>query len=435
MNMNSYMTIIKRHGAVIFFIFAACIYGLSAGLKINRQSRTPQYVFLANSFLHGHLDLTSTPESKFDLIEYEGRWFVPGGMGPALILMPVVSIFGTGVSDVFFGVILGSINVSLIFLLLSALDVDFVVNIWLTVLFAFGTVHWWVSSVGSVWFNAQLVALSCMILHVLATLKDRPLLAGSFLGGAMLSRPTTLFSIPFFLLMTYKRENSFTRSVARLIPFAAMVAGAVSLMLAYNYLRFGAPLEFGYGYVQGTKALTDAFARGGGFSLRYFLCNFYVSILGLPNIAWNPLPGVNAACPHLEPVIHDFTGLSSFFNPLGMSIFITSPAFFLIFKGKSKDPLVPSAWAGMLGTLLVLWMYHSTGWVQFGYRYTLDFIVFIFILLSKAVTQIRNLERILIGLSVVMGATGVYLMYYMTFGLVWPEMFLEMMKKFYWMIF
>jgi hypothetical protein len=80
-------------------------------------------------------------------------------------------------------------------------------------------------------------------------------------------------------------------------------------------------------------------------------------------------------------------------------------------------------------------MYHTTGWVQFGYRYITDFMVFLFILLSRSMKQTGYLEKILIGLSVIMGAIGLYLMYYMNFGLVWYEMFLKMARGMYHVIY
>ena len=150
-------------------------------------------------------------------------------------------------------------------------------------------------------------------------------------------------------------------------------------------------------------------------------------------MAVNPLPDVNAVCSYLEPISHDFGKLSALFNPLGMSIFLTTPAFLLILRAKRRDELIIPAWVGMTGILIPLWMYHATGWVQFGYRYTTDFIVFLFILL--AVKEIRWVEKSLIGLSVLMGATGMYLMYYMTFGLVWTEMFVDLARKVYHFIF
>ncbi|MBM3123572.1 MAG: hypothetical protein FJZ87_00695 [Chloroflexi bacterium] len=179
--------LISKSGFLIAFLVALTVYGFSAGLKITKQSRTPQYVYLAYSLLNGHLDLVAFPESKFDLIHYQDKWYVPGGIGPALLLLPFVAIFGYGISDILFGVILGAINVALIYHLLGKMKPIISSQIWITILFAFGTVHWWISSVGSVWFNAHLVACLFMILYVKSTIDDRPWLAGLCLGLASLS--------------------------------------------------------------------------------------------------------------------------------------------------------------------------------------------------------------------------------------------------------
>ncbi len=211
-------------------------------------------------------------------------------------------------------------------------------------------------------------------------------------------------------------------------------------MLTYNYLRFGNPLEFGYTYILGTKALTDTYKLNGGFNIKYMPCNMYVSLLGTPNINLHPIPTVNEVCDYLNPIVSTFGKASSFFNPLGMSMFIATPALLLIFRAKLRNGLlVISAWIGTISVLIPIWMYHATGWVQFGYRFTTDFMVFLFVLLSYAVKQTGYLEKILIGLSIIMGAIGLYLIYYTTFGLLWNEMFnkmfIAMARKIYHFVF
>ena len=220
-----------------------------------------------------------------------------------------------------------------------------------------------------------------------------------------------------------------------MLPFGIMVCGGLTLMLTYNYLRFDHPLDFGYGYVQGTNSLTSAYATGGGFNISYMPCNIYLSILGMPNIPSNPLPNLNQTCSHLPTIMSTFGKLSAFFNPIGMSIFITTPAFLLIFRADIKNQLVLTSWLGILGTLAILWAYHTTGWVQFGYRYVLDISVFIFILLANAIKKIGWNEIVLFLLSFMMGATGVHLMYYMTFGLIWSEMAIKFIKQLFWIVF
>ncbi len=360
---------------------------------------------------------------------------MPGGVTPALLLIPFVILFGTTFSDVLFGVLIGALNVAMMYSLLARLIEKPSTRLWLTFLFAFGTSHWWLSSVGAVWFNAQLVALFFMILYVRDAIENKPWLAGLWLGLAFLSRPPTLFSAGFYLLLVLSREGALRPALKKLVPFGVMLAGSAAMMLTYNLLRFGNPLDFGYGYVIGTNALINIYAQSGGFNIQYMPCNMYVSLLGTPNIDLPLLPNVNEVCSYLEPVHHDFGKLSKFFNPLGMSIFLTTPALLLIFRAKLRDELVLPAWAGMIGVFIPLWLYHTPGWVQFGYRYITDFIVFLFILLAYSIKQTRYLEKILIGLSAIMGATGLYLMYYMNFGLIWYEMFVDMARKIYHFIF
>ena len=434
MNMKS-SNILKHNAAILVFLVAFLVYGISAGKKIAEQSKTPQYVYLAYSFLHGKTNLAVPPESTYDLIKFEEKWYVPGGITPALLLLPFVAIFGKTFSDVLFGVLIGAINVALMYSLLGRLVEKESTRFWFTALFAFGTVHWWLASVGSVWFNAQVTALLFMILYARDSMQNKPWLAGLWLGLAFLARPPVIFSAVFYFLLVLTRERTFQPVLKKLIPFGCMLSVSVAMMLTYNQLRFGNPLDFGYEYVTGKNALVKTFARSGGFNPQYMPCNMYVSLLGAPNIDLQFVPSVNEACPYLEPISHDFGKLSKFFNPLGMSIFLATPAFLLIFRAKLRDGLVIPVWAGMIGILIPLWMYHATGWVQFGYRYTTDFMVFLFILLSRAIQQPRGWEKALFGVSVMMGVIGVYLMYYMTFGLVWPEMLIDLARSIYHFLF
>ncbi len=417
----------KLSSPLIIFILTLTFYSISAGTKIDEQTKTPQHGYLANSLLHGRVDLMETPPSRYDLIYFHEHWYVAGGLTPALLLVPAVLLFGVGISDVLFGVIIGALNAALMFVLLDRLNPQNpAVRNWLTVLFIAGTSHWWLSSVGSVWFNAQLVALSFMLLFVIETLgTDRPWLAGAWLGLAVLSRPTTLFASLFYLVLIHFKEHKIAAFLRKVAPFLVTLLGFVFVLLGYNYLRFGSLLDFGYQYVAGSEPLIGAYTRTGGFNPIYMPCNAYVSLIGLPNLPWSPLPTVNTVCPHLNGVRQDFSPLSSFFNPLGMSLFITTPAFLLIFRNRKDEPRVVAAWAGILGVLVPLWMYHTTGWVQFGYRYVTDFMVFLFILLSFSINKVQWLEVIVLVLSLVMGFIGLYLMYYMTLGLRWDVMFVK----------
>ena len=129
---------------LIVFILALLLYAASAGVTLFNQSNTPQYVDLANAFLHGRIDLSPAPVNTYDLIYYQGHWYVPEAILPAILLLPFVALGGPGVSDILFGVLVGAVNVVLIYDLLGYLDLKNhpASRKWLTLLFAAGTVHW-----------------------------------------------------------------------------------------------------------------------------------------------------------------------------------------------------------------------------------------------------------------------------------------------------
>ena len=199
---------LKRNTFLLVFIFAFIVYGVSAGLKIREQSKTPQYVYLANSFLHGRTNLLDLPKSTYDLISFKEKWYVPGGVTPALLLLPFVAIFGKTFSDVLFGVFIGALNVAMMYSLLGRLVEKPSIRYWLTSLFAFGTVHWWLASMGSVWFNAQLVAL---LIHdpICSGCDSKQALAGRAVAGTRipLAPPDHIFGIILFITHSFARTR------------------------------------------------------------------------------------------------------------------------------------------------------------------------------------------------------------------------------------
>ena len=74
-------------------------------------------------------------------------------------------------------------------------------------------------------------------------------------------------------------------------------------------------------------------------------------------------------------------------------------------------------------------MYHTTGYAQFGYRYVLDIIVFIFILLANGIKKVRWLEILLIFVSVFINAVGMVAMFNLIFKIDWFQMSVGILKK------
>jgi hypothetical protein len=68
---------------------------------------------------------------------------------------------------------------------------------------------------------------------------------------------------------------------------------------------------------------------------------------------------------------------------------------------------VLACWAAILPIALADFTFAATGWAQFGYRYSLDFLPFVFLLVVLAVPRLRGYHLPLIAASVLVNAWGV----------------------------
>jgi hypothetical protein len=391
----------KKDLAVAAAVFAAalCVYGLSAW-KMDRTQTPPAAYFdeLARSFLHGRLALDN-PAETHDLTLYQGRWYVPFPPLPALLMLPWVAAFG-GINTVLFTMILGALNVSLVFLIIRALTAAGRVNLrtgdalWLAALFGFGSVHWYMSTLGSVWFVSQICTVAFAALAVWSAVSARsPLLAGLALAGAMWARPNIVLLYPLifaFGVSEAKERNSGSgRSFLvrwaglSILPLCASAAG----LLLYNWLRFDTPLDFGYLTQNVADFMRPDLAAYGQFSLHYAARNLQAMVLALPH--WSE--SARALIP----------------DEAGMSIFLTTPALIWLVRARQRSPIVLGAWLAVLSALIPLLTYYNTGWAQFGYRFSMDFMVPVMVLLAFAAQPRASvLLRVLIVAGIVVNLWG-----------------------------
>ncbi|HLF29297.1 MAG TPA: hypothetical protein VJG32_23480 [Anaerolineae bacterium] len=363
---------------LLAFAFALGVYSFAAGPTLARQSIAPHYVYLAEAMLHGRLDLVQPP-SSYDLLIVEGRAYVAGSPMPAMLLLPFVALFGAGLSDILFSVIVGALNVALVQGLFKQ---------WrLTLLFAFGAPQLYLAALGTSWFNAHVVAILFALLALRAALgRRRWFLAGLWLACAGFARPTVLFGAPFFLICIWLTQAQRDRLRA-LAAFGAAVALGVAAHGLYNAARFGSPADFGYQYTAGAPNITTAYARYGGFNPRFMPCNLFISILGPPEFNGYVPPLTYTLCAYLVQGVNLSDPSAPIApNPLGMSVFVATPALVLLFAARRREGWTLAAWIGLLSTLFPLWMYHNTGSIQFGYRYWMDAAPLWLLLLSLALS-------------------------------------------------
>ncbi len=357
---------------------------------------------LAAAFLQGRTYLEK-PDAFVDLTLFNGHWYVSFPPLAALMMLPQAAWEGSdSINTVFFTIFWGAVSGALVYLILEKAaglgwtKLGSADHFWLAGLFAFGTVHWYMSLTGQVWYISQILTVTFSALAVLLVLQGWPALwVGTALGLAMLARPNLVFLWPLLFAIFYQlnridRSSLFQKTALRWILLSAVPLVVVAAgLLWYNNLRFGSPFDFGYAHMDVGDYLKPDLQTYGQFNVHYLWRNLGTFFLGLPY--WD------SAC--------GFFSVSE----MGLSVLITTPALVFLYRAFRKDqPWVWGAWisAGLLFLLIML--YFNTGSLQFGYRFLMDLIIPLLLLLALAAGErLSLLFKILILCGVLVNYYGV----------------------------
>lgn len=374
-----------------FAIFVVCslTYVLMLGERVKQPTPNNHYVHLAESFLAGQLSVVGNrPPGNNDWALYNGTWYVSFPPFPALVILPAVAIWGTATLDALFWALLAGLPPALLFVLLRKLSDSGASarterqNLYLTLLFAFGSVYFFVAVQGTVWFSAQVVASALLMLFLLFSLDvAHPLWAGVALGAAITTRPTTLWmglifvaevlrrfrkgevdasGHPLAIAARWLRASDFARALKPLALFAAPVLVAIGLQLWMNAARFDDPFVSGHEYLQiRWKERIDAW---GLFNLHYFSKNLAVFAASLP---W-----LSDTAPHVKISLH------------GLALWFTSPNLLWLLWPTKIDARIVGLYGAALLIALMNLCYQNSGWIQFGYRFSLDYMPVLIVLLA-----------------------------------------------------
>jgi hypothetical protein len=388
-------------------VVAMAIYWLSNRLF---DAGRGDFFYLADAFLHGRTWLEFRPGPN-DVILVGSRVYVPFAPFPAIALTPIVALTGPQIADQWesgINAALAAIDVAMAWWFLGRVGLRSLVDrFWLVLLLGFSTQIWWVTTRGGVWHTGHLIA-TMLTLACLIELwgKRRPWLIGLLAGAAFLTRAPLALAIPFYALLLagdgiWEPRRWPWRAWAGLI---AGVVPSIVFFLWYNQVRFGSPFESGYALATLPDWL-EARRREGLFSTVHIGMNLDYLFIHLPKII--------DTFPYFKP------------DGLGMSILLTSPGLLYAVRAPWRES---RSWWLLGAAILVLiptLLYYGGGWLQYGYRYALDSIPFIFALCALA--AVRDEERreavsvdgaaigwgwrILITLGVIVGMGGVYWAY------------------------
>jgi hypothetical protein len=319
---------------------------------------------------------------------------------PAVLMLPVVAVTGLGMNDVIFTAVWAAVNPVLLFLLLGSLRrrghsrrsaVD---DLWLTAMLGFGSVYFYSSVMGQVWYTAHVVGVTCAIGFTWASIDAaRPVLAGLCLGLGFATRTPMAFMFPLFLWEAVRvsggwsqvRSWFFSREFQRrLLRFAIPAAAVAALIFAHNYARFERVTEFGHTYLNISWA--GRIHRWGLFNYHFLARNLAAALVLAPRIL--------AHAPWVQVGQH------------GMSMLITSPNLAYLVRPKQPSPLAPGLWLAVLATALPSLLYQNSGYVQFGYRFSLDYLIFFVVLLAVGGRPLSRIFKTLVVLATLINLFG-----------------------------
>jgi hypothetical protein len=387
-----------------------------------------------------------------------GRGLIPFPPLPAIVLLPFVAVWGLATDQQLVASALGAIDVGLAWWMLGRLRISESVRLATTIFFGFGTVFWYTAQLGTTWHFAHVVALAPLLLAVGLAVRADPTSAeneddlpesaptdgsapddgsiGAFLrrpwrlldprqvaigflfGLAATARLTILFGAPFFMLVG--SGGSWQR---RTVSAGLGAAIPVAALLAYNVASTGHLFHPAYEFLYRVEAFGYPSL---GYNLdwaiedpRYIPQNLGIMLFSLPVLFPDTIP---AALGDYGRLCIDPGALRGVFDEacpialprdVGTSILLSSPAFLLVLPalrlyGRSR--LVSGAVVAVLLIAVVNLMHFSQGWVQWGYRFSNDFVPFALLLVALGLARLGRVGRVgaaLVGASVAVNLWGV----------------------------
>jgi len=369
---------------LFFCLTVLAAYATATIVAIALDRADPDRMMLvAERVLGGHLD-SDLLRGTVDSVNVGGRYYL--ALGPLqllpylpLVVVPALHGIGRYLVCLLFGIPAAWLSLPLA----RAFGAKGADAFWIAAFAAFGSLLFYVSVIGDMYYLAHAESLLALTLFLLEwTGRRRPAALGALLAVSFLARPTTLLAaVPFGFVLLWKQRPELRAITRSLLAFSVPIAGAIALYGWFNWVRFGSPLESGYAISNLTEPSLVARRAIGIFSIGQIPENLRLALLALP--------GLDSRFPFVIP------------SPFGMSMLLVSPG------------LVTSAWAGFRDrTARLLWLaaavvavpvflYYGGGYVQYGFRYSLDFTPFLIALMAMGSRRwIGWPERLLVVVSI-----------------------------------
>ncbi len=381
----------------------------------------PQYYYdytfrVAENILHGAIAFQEKPPSWVnEFVPFEGNWYSVFPLGSVLTMIPFAFFKLLGVINTMPVPLIAALTASAICRFLVKIsehyEIDWKKRILLVCGILFGTWMWTNLAMAGAWQLALGFAVLGELGAIYFTVYDRrPLLAGLFFALAFGNRTEILLTAPVFMFLllrgskfqisNFKSDEPKTKDqrpktknqIAVLAKFCAVPFVLGVLTLVYNYVRFHSFTDFGYARIPGV--LDEPWYRYGIFSIYYIPLNFMEMFVA----PWKRL----ATYPYFVP------------SGFGGAIWWSSPFILFLLRFGARDKILKyTAWTAIIVLTFLLWIHGNPGGWQFGYRYAMILLPWMFIIfLENSPKKILWYEWLAYILSFIINLYATYLFFW-----------------------
>ncbi len=356
---------------------------------------TYDYTFrIAEALLQGRLGIPFSPSPALnELIPLDGSYYSAFPLGSVLTMVPVAALKMVGILRDFPGTVIAALVAGLctwLFWLLSGrYHASLPRRTVLTLFPLLGTWMWANLAFAGAWHISLGLAVAGQVgaLYLLLV-KRNPFWAGACFALAFGNRTEIILLAPLFLLLIHRSAQDRQVLVREAISFLMVPVALGLATLGYNFARFGSPFDFGYARIPGV--LEEPWYAHGIFSIHAIPLNFREMLLA----PWKMI----ATFPYFVP------------SGFGGSILISSPYLLYLLRCGSRDRVLKYlAWSVVAVLTFVLWLHGNPGGWQFSYRYAIELLPWVFLILQEnSPHKVGRIEMTLFLASVLINAYGTY---------------------------
>lgn len=318
------------------------------------------YALQACAWLDGRLDL-GKDYPWLELAIYEGKYYVSFPPFPSLVLLPFAAVWGANTPDHWISLGFSIIGIIYAIRLYHAITGTYGMAEQYVLFLFLGNGYLFIALQGGwVWYMAQTMCFTFSLMSLFYAAKKHIGRAFAFLACAFGCRPMVVAYIPLILMLGTEKASvkTWMRKGYRLIP-ACMIIG---FYLMLNAARFDNPFEFGHTHLPEFVRSTE-----GQFSLNYATKNFN-QLFRLPQTG-----GEHGM------LIYDTYDCMAFWliDPIIVSFMVTW-LYALTRKRKACGLNLIIVPATTCVHLMIVCCHKTMGGYQFGNRYIVDMLPYVF---------------------------------------------------------